>query len=89
MGVGVGQEGMRLGAGWCKCSRGQRSLFLGPPGTAVGRTEVGGLVFSWKKPGALLPRKGPLCSVRVALTLRVEYGAFLGSEMAWADLGGP
>lgn len=29
-------------------------------------------------PGAfLLPKKGPLCSVRVALTLRVEYGAFL------------
>lgn len=39
----MGQEGMRLGAGWCKCSRGQRSLFLGPTGTDVGRTEVGGL----------------------------------------------
>lgn len=39
---GVGREGLRLGAGWCKRSRGQSPLFLGPTGAAVDRTEVGG-----------------------------------------------
>lgn len=54
-----------------------------------GRQSCPDLVSSWKMPGALLPKKGPPCSVRVTLTLRVEYGAFLGSEMPWSDLGGP
>lgn len=55
-------EGMRLGAGWCKRSRGQSPLFLGPTESTVDQTEVGGrAAHTWYLLGRCL---GPSYSQR-------------------------